>query len=166
MPILVGLVLVAALVALLVLSWKDPAEPAFVRCMELEAKGDILEAVAACEAAFAADRTSKSGKAASMMLARMAPTAAQIRREQAERKARAEAGARQARADELRRRIARSRAPLEDEGCVLKGKPPVGYAYRGGTTDEIAELAKLDGCVPSMTDGLGVNHGPWACCTR
>jgi len=48
-----------------VVSCKDAAEPDYKRCMELEAQGKLDEALAACRAASAADKSSKFGDLAS-----------------------------------------------------------------------------------------------------
>ena len=55
----------AALLGLGIIGCKDAAEPDFTRCQELERQGKLDDALKACQAAQAADKSSKYGSMAS-----------------------------------------------------------------------------------------------------
>lgn len=61
----IGTVGIALLLGVGAVSCKDAAEPDYKRCMELEGQGKLDEALAACQAASAADKSSKFGDMAS-----------------------------------------------------------------------------------------------------
>ncbi len=57
----VGMAAMALVLGAAAVSCKDAAEPGYKRCMELEGQGKLDEALAACQAATAADKGSKFG---------------------------------------------------------------------------------------------------------
>ncbi len=139
--IALGLVPLVGFVIAVALAWQDKAEPDFAKCVQAEAKGDILGAETACNEAVTHDPNSKSGKAATAKLNEMKSAIAKAKAEKdatdaqaaAEKaakdaeEARARAAASEAAMRDLRRRVSRSRSPSGDGGCAGMGKPPHGY---------------------------------------
>lgn len=141
---------------------EDKARPEFGKCVAADAKGDVLAAATACEAAVTADATSTSGKEAALKLASMQPAVTKARAEKAEKDAKA--AAEKAKADEADRQAtaqanaaraaqlkakAKFRDTGEDDLCVSAGKPKNGLAITGGSYDDNEAVATAMGCVRS-----------------
>jgi hypothetical protein len=141
----------------------DVAQPKYSECVAAEAKGDILAAAEACEAAVKADATSKSGKAAADKLKEMQPAVVKAKKNKADAEAKAaeerrkaEEAAAKARSEEAAKRISLLREKVKrtrflgEEGpdgeCVGKSLPPYRRQYEGGTYAEDDEVAFADGC--------------------
>lgn len=126
---------------------EDKAKPKYGECVAADAKGDVLTAAAACEAAVTADATSTSGKAAADKLTAMQPAILKAKEEKAaaEKKAAderriADEAAAKAAAEAQAKRVAMLKVKVRkkfwdrepDGGCTGKGLPPYKWDYEGG----------------------------------
>lgn len=140
---------------------EDKARPKYGECVAAAAKGDVLTAGVACEAAVKLDPTSTSGKAATDKLTAMQPAILKAKEERAaaEKKAAeerriADEAAAKAAAEAQAKRVAMLKAKVKkkfwgahvDGECTGKGLPPYKWDYEGGTFAEDGEVALADGC--------------------
>lgn len=150
------------LLVLLLVGCEDKAKPKYGECVAAEAKGDVLSAASACEAAVKVDPTSASGKAAADKLAAMQPAMLKAKEERAaadkkaaeERRvadAKATGAAQAKRVALLKMKVKKKYWGTERDGdCTGKGLPPYKWDYEGGTFAEDQEVATGDGCVKAF----------------
>jgi hypothetical protein len=129
----------------------DKAKTSYDECLAADAKGDLLAASSACEAAVRADPQSKSGLAAAAKLRAMQPAITEVKnaKEAADKAAQqAAAQAYDRRIETLRQVVKRRYWGMEPDGdCTGKGLPPFKWDYTGGTYSQDHDVAVADGCM-------------------
>jgi hypothetical protein len=144
--IVVGLFGVLVIGVLVHVAFPDKAEPAYEKCLEAEAAGNIGAAWDACTEAVRADQGTTAAKAATAKLAELQPKYVAWRADQAV-KAKAAAADRAKWVARLRSKVEKKYWGFEPDGtCTGEGLPPMRITYEGGSFTEDDAVAEADGC--------------------